>query len=130
MFAHLLRRLCQSVLVLLAVSLVSFMVFRHIGDPTVSLLGDDASIEDLQALAARLGFDQPVPVQYLHYVGNVLRGEFGVSYRLKRPVPRCWPSACPPRWSWRCWPRWWRCWAGSRWACTPRSGATAGRAAR
>jgi len=86
MFAHLLRRLGQSVLVLLAVSLVSFMVFRHIGDPTISLLGEDASLEDRQALVSRLGFDQPVPVQYLHYVGNVLQGEFGISYRLKRPV--------------------------------------------
>ncbi|XAH23805.1 ABC transporter permease [Xylophilus sp. GW821-FHT01B05] len=86
MFAHLLRRLGQSVLVLLAVSLVSFMVFRHIGDPTISLLGEDASLEDRQALVSRLGFDQPVPVQYLHYVGNVLHGDFGISYRLKRPV--------------------------------------------
>jgi peptide/nickel transport system permease protein len=73
-------------LVLLAVSFISFLVFRHIGDPTISLLGEDASLADRQAVIAELGFDQPVAVQYLRYMGNVLQGEFGVSYRLKRPV--------------------------------------------
>lgn len=82
----LLRRLGQSALVILAVSFISFLVFRHIGDPTISLLGEDASLADRQAVIAELGFDQPVAVQYLRYMGNVLHGEFGISYRLKRPV--------------------------------------------
>ncbi len=86
MLLLLLRRLGQSILVLLAVSFVSFMVFRHIGDPTISLLGEDASLADRQAVITELGFDQPVPVQYLRYLGNVVHGEFGISYRLKRPV--------------------------------------------
>jgi peptide/nickel transport system permease protein len=86
MLAHLLRRLGQSVLVLLVVSFVSFMVFRHIGDPTLSLLGEDASLEDRRAAIAELGFDRPVPVQYARYLGHALRGDFGISYRLKRPV--------------------------------------------
>ena len=80
------RRLGQSLLVLLAVSFIAFLVFRHIGDPTISLLGEDASLADREAVIAELGFDQPVAVQYLRYMGNVLQGEFGVSYRLKRPV--------------------------------------------
>ena len=83
MWVHLLRRLGQSVLVLLAVSFVSFLVFRHIGDPTISLLGEDATIEERAALTAELGFDRPVPVQYLRYVGHALQGDLGVSYRLK-----------------------------------------------
>lgn len=82
----LLRRLGQSALVILAVSFISFLVFRHIGDPTISLLGEDASLADRQAVIAELGFDQSVAVQYLRYMGNVLHGEFGISYRLKRPV--------------------------------------------
>ncbi|PBI92851.1 Dipeptide transport system permease protein DppB [Variovorax boronicumulans] len=86
MWVHLLRRLGQSVLVLLAVSFVSFLVFRHIGDPTISLLGEDATLEERAALTAELGFDRPVPVQYLRYVGHALQGDLGVSYRLKRPV--------------------------------------------
>ena len=86
MLAHLLRRLGQSVLVLLAVSLISFMVFRHIGDPTISLLGEDASLEERTALVEELGFNKPVPLQYLAYVGKVVQGDLGISYRLKRPV--------------------------------------------
>ena len=86
MLVYLLRRLGQSVLVLLAVSLISFMVFRHIGDPTISLLGEDASLEERTALVEELGFNKSVPLQYLSYVGNVLQGDLGISYRLKRPV--------------------------------------------
>jgi len=86
MLIHLLRRLGQSALVLLAVSLISFMVFRHIGDPTISLLGEDATLEEREALVEELGFNKPVPLQYLAYVGKVLQGDLGVSYRLKRPV--------------------------------------------
>ena len=86
MLVHLLRRLGQSVLVLLAVSLISFMVFRHIGDPTISLLGEDASLEERTALVEELGFNKSVPMQYLSYVGKVLQGDLGISYRLKRPV--------------------------------------------
>ncbi|MDR3004448.1 MAG: ABC transporter permease [Acidovorax sp.] len=86
MLVHLLRRLGQSVLVLLAVSFVSFMVFRHIGDPTISLLGEDATLEEREALTEELGFNKSVPLQYLHYVGKVLQGDLGISYRLKRPV--------------------------------------------
>ncbi|QNK66978.1 ABC transporter permease [Variovorax sp. PAMC26660] len=86
MLVHLLRRLGQSVLVLLVVSFVSFLVFRHIGDPTISLLGEDATVQERAALTAELGFDSPVPIQYLRYVGHALQGDLGVSYRLKRPV--------------------------------------------
>ena len=50
MLARLLGRLGQSVLVLLVVSMVSFLVFRYIGDPTVSLLGEDASVAEREAL--------------------------------------------------------------------------------
>ena len=75
MLLHLLRRLGQSVLVLLAVSFISFMVFRHIGDPTISLLGEDASVQEREALTEELGFNQSVPLQYLHYAGKVLHGD-------------------------------------------------------
>ncbi|MDO4681828.1 MAG: ABC transporter permease [Lautropia sp.] len=86
MIAYLLRRLGQSILVLLAVSFVSFMVFRYLGDPTVSLLGEDATVDEREALIEQLGFNQPVPVQYAHYLGQVLTGDLGISYRFKQPV--------------------------------------------
>ncbi len=86
MSAYLLRRLGQSLLVLLVVSLVSFLVFRYLGDPTVSLLGEDATVQEREALLERLGFNQPVPVQYAHYLQQVLQGDLGISYRFKQPV--------------------------------------------
>jgi len=86
MLHHLLRRVGQSVLVLLAVSFISFMVFRHIGDPTISLLGEDATVEEREALIEELGFNKPVVLQYMTYLGKAVQGDLGISYRLKRPV--------------------------------------------
>ena len=81
-----LRRLLQAALVLLLVALVAFTIFRYIGDPVESLLGQEATVADQRALIERLGLDDPIPVQYLRFVGNALRGEFGVSYRTAEPV--------------------------------------------
>ncbi len=95
MLARLLGRLGQSVLVLLVVSMVSFLVFRYIGDPTVSLLGEDASVAEREALLHELGFDQSVPVQYAGYLKQVLSGHFGVSYRFRQPVTEVIASRVP-----------------------------------
>ncbi len=81
-----LRRLLQSILVLLLVALVAFTIFRYIGDPVESLLGQEATVADRQALIDRLGLEDPIPVQYFRFVGNALRGDFGVSYRTAEPV--------------------------------------------
>lgn len=95
MLARLLGRLGQSVLVLLVVSMVSFLVFRYIGDPTVSLLGEDASVAERKALLQELGFDQSVPVQYAGYLKQVLSGQFGISYRFRQPVTEVIASRVP-----------------------------------
>lgn len=95
MLARLLGRLGQSVLVLLVVSMVSFLVFRYIGDPTVSLMGEDASVAEREALLHELGFDQSVPVQYAGYLKQVLSGQFGISYRFRQPVTEVIASRVP-----------------------------------
>ena len=95
MLARLLGRLGQSVLVLLVVSMVSFLVFRYIGDPIVSLLGEDASVAEREALLQELGFDQSVPVQYAGYLKQVLSGQFGISYRFRQPVTEVIASRVP-----------------------------------
>ena len=95
MLARLLGRLGQTVLVLLVVSMVSFLVFRYIGDPTVSLLGEDASVAEREALLHELGFDQSVPVQYAGYLKQVLSGQFGISYRFRQPVTEVIASRVP-----------------------------------
>lgn len=81
-----LRRLLQSFFVLLLVALIAFTIFRFIGDPVESLLGQEATVADRQALIDRLGLEDPIPVQYFRFVGNALQGDFGVSYRTAEPV--------------------------------------------
>lgn len=86
MLAFIIRRIGQAVAVLFTVGLVSFCIFRFMGDPVESLLGQEATQADREALVERLGLDDPIPVQYLRFVGESLQGEFGISYRLGRPV--------------------------------------------
>ncbi|MFK7995837.1 MAG: ABC transporter permease [Granulosicoccus sp.] len=86
MFAYILRRLGQSVLVMAAVSLISFSLFNFVGDPVNNMVGQEATREDRVKIRQDLGLDDPVPVQYFRFVNNAIRGDFGLSYRIKRPV--------------------------------------------
>jgi peptide/nickel transport system permease protein len=86
MLAFIIRRLGQSVLVLLIVGLVAFSMFRFIGDPIDNMLGQERTIEDVERLRTQLGLDQPFPVQYYKFLENAAQGNFGVSYRQGRPV--------------------------------------------
>ena len=81
-----LRRFFQSLAVLLIVALVSFTIFRFIGDPVESLLGQEATVTDRNELIQRMGLSDPIPVQYLRFVGNAIKGNFGISYRTAEPV--------------------------------------------
>jgi len=86
LFAYIIRRVLQGALVLAIVGFIAFSMFRFIGDPYENILGQDATVLDRQALEKRLGLDQPIVVQYVKFIGNALRGEFGVSYRNGIPV--------------------------------------------
>jgi len=86
MLAFVLRRLVQAVIVMLAVAFISFMLFQYVGDPVTNLLGQDATPQQREQLRADLGLDQPFPVQFARFVGNALRGEFGLSLRQGRKV--------------------------------------------
>lgn len=86
MVAFVLRRIFQAIIVMLVVSLIAFVMFKFVGDPVAQLAGTDTSLEDRAALAERLGLNDPIFVQYARYVGNVARGEFGISFRNSRPV--------------------------------------------
>jgi len=86
MLAFIIRRIGQAIAVLFTVGLVAFCIFRFMGDPVESLLGQEATQADRDALVERLGLDDPIPVQYVRFVGDALQGEFGISYRLGRPV--------------------------------------------
>jgi peptide/nickel transport system permease protein len=86
MIAFILRRLAQSVLVLLIVGFVAFSMFRFIGDPINNMMGQDATVEQREELTRQLGLDQPFPVQFARFIARAATGDFGVSYRLGRPV--------------------------------------------
>jgi peptide/nickel transport system permease protein len=86
MLVFILRRLAQAVLVMLAVAFIAFMLFQYVGDPVTSLLGQDATPEQRQQLRRDLGLDQPFFVQFAHFVGNAVQGEFGLSLKQGRRV--------------------------------------------
>ncbi|HEY6511231.1 MAG TPA: ABC transporter permease [Burkholderiaceae bacterium] len=86
MLAFVLRRLIQAVVVMLTVAFIAFMLFQYVGDPVTNLLGQDATAEQREQLRADLGLDAPFPVQFARFVGNALRGEFGLSLRQGRRV--------------------------------------------
>ncbi|TSE24867.1 Glutathione transport system permease protein GsiC [Tepidimonas sediminis] len=86
MLAFVLRRLLQAALVMLAVAFVAFMLFQYVGDPVLQILGQDATPEEVARVRAELGLDRPFVVQFTHFVGQALRGDFGVSLRQGVPV--------------------------------------------
>jgi ABC-type dipeptide/oligopeptide/nickel transport system permease component len=86
MLAFIARRLFQSVIVMLVVAFIAFLVFRYVGDPVSSMLGQDSTMADHEALRERLGLNAPFYVQFYHFIVNALQGQFGISYRLQQPV--------------------------------------------
>ncbi|MEM7544711.1 MAG: ABC transporter permease [Pseudomonadota bacterium] len=86
MFSFILRRLAQSVLVMAVVSAISFSLFNFVGDPVNNMVGQDATRETRIEIRQQLGLDDPILVQYTRFMGNLLSGDFGLSYRIKRPV--------------------------------------------
>ncbi len=86
MIVFVLRRLLQSVAVMLAVALIAFALFRYVGDPINNMVGQDTSQADRAHLRHELGLDDPPTAQFLRFVGRAARGEFGVSYQYGQPV--------------------------------------------
>jgi peptide/nickel transport system permease protein len=84
---YVVQRLLLAVPVLIGVSIVVFMVL-HLspGDPAEIMLGSAATREDLTKLRADLGLDEPLPVQYVRWIGHVARGDLGRSIWMRRPV--------------------------------------------
>ena len=86
MLAFIIRRLLQAILVMLTVAFVAFLLFQYVGDPVNQMLGQDATPEDRARLRADLGLDKPFYVQFGHFIGNVVQGDFGLSLRQGRSV--------------------------------------------
>lgn len=80
------RRLLQAILVLLFVALISFLIFRFVGNPVESLLGQEATVAQRAALEEALGLNDPIHIQYADFVWRALQFDFGNSYRGALPV--------------------------------------------
>ncbi len=79
-------RLLQTIVALWAVSIIVFALARITGNPLDTLLSFEATLEDRERVAAALGLDRPLYTQYFIFVGNVLRGEFGESFKWRLPA--------------------------------------------
>lgn len=88
MFAFILRRLAQAVIVMVSVAFIAFMLFQYVGDPVVFLLGQDATPDQVRELRTELGLDRPFFVQFWHFLANAVQGEFGLSLRQGAKVSR------------------------------------------
>jgi peptide/nickel transport system permease protein len=86
MRTFLVRRLLQSLVVLLGVSFVVFFILFLTGDPAAVLLPPEASAEDIRLFRERMGFDDPFFVQYGRFLAGALRGSFGESIRHGEPA--------------------------------------------
>jgi peptide/nickel transport system permease protein len=83
MTGYLLQRLWQAILVLLAVSVLSFVLIYLSGDPVAALVPLNARPEDMANIRHQYGFDQPIPAQYVLFLTRALSGDLGESFRYR-----------------------------------------------
>ena len=86
MLAFVIRRLLQSIMVMLAVGFIAFSLFNFVGDPVSLMLPPEATSADRDEVRKNLGLDAPFHVQFAKFIGNAVQGNFGISLRLGRPV--------------------------------------------
>ena len=80
------NRILQALGVMLAVSFIAFALTQFVGDPVNGLVGQEASLEERAAIRDELGLNDPVPEQFARFLAGAVRGDFGYSYKFKRPV--------------------------------------------
>jgi peptide/nickel transport system permease protein len=71
---------------MIVVAFVSFSLFNYVGDPVHNMVGQEASTEKREEIREKLGLNDPVHTQFIRFIGNAVKGEFGLSYQLRRPV--------------------------------------------
>ena len=96
MLAYFTRRLLLTIPVLFGIATLVFALVHLVpGDPAIAMLGEGASGEDIAALRTKLGLDEPLLVQYGHYLTGVVHGDLGTSFRLNAPVTRAIMATIP-----------------------------------
>lgn len=86
MWTFLVRRLLQSIIVMIGVTLISFISLQIGGDPTYLFVSENATTEEIEAARIALGFDRPLHIQYLSYIWGALQGDFGNSLSYRQPA--------------------------------------------
>jgi peptide/nickel transport system permease protein len=81
-----LKRLVQSIFVMMAVAFLAFSLFRFVGDPITQMTGVETSVADQERLRQELGLNDPFVLQFARFTGDMLQGDFGYSYRTRQPV--------------------------------------------
>ncbi len=86
MIKYIIKRLWQSGILAFIMSLIVFFGMYVVGDPVEMLSDEDWTEEDKIELAIELGLDKPLHEQYLNFAGDIVKGDFGVSFVYNRPV--------------------------------------------
>lgn len=86
MFAFIVRRITQAILVMLIISIIGFAIKQSVGDPVREITGISVSASEREALREKLGLNDPFVIQWLRFVGKALKGDLGNSFYFKRPA--------------------------------------------
>ena len=86
MFAFMVRRIVQALMVMLVISLVGFAIKNKIGDPVRDMVGERVTPAERQVLRDQLGLNDPFLTQYLRFVKRAVRGDLGLSFFYKKPA--------------------------------------------
>ena len=95
MLAFVIRRILQSVAVMVAVALIAFVMFRFVGDPVNQMVGVDTPSAEVERLRESLGLNDPTPVQFAKFMWNAVHFEFGMSYQFRQPVTKLLAERAP-----------------------------------
>lgn len=86
MIRFLITRISLAIAVAFAVSIAAFALLHALGDPAIAIAGEGATSSDIAAVRVQYGFDRPLPLQYVEWIGRVVKGDFGDSFYYRRPV--------------------------------------------
>jgi peptide/nickel transport system permease protein len=86
MFAFIVRRIIQAILVMLVIGLVGFVIQHQIGDPVRDLVGERVTPAEREVIRDRLGLNDPFYAQYARFVKNAVKGDLGLSFFYKKPA--------------------------------------------
>ena len=86
MFAFLVRRIGQAIIVMLVISVIAFSIQDNLGDPLRELVGQSVSEEERQVLRDQMGLNDPFVIQYWRFLKKAIHGDLGTSYFFKKPA--------------------------------------------